>query len=92
MKQLGFCPITKSECREDCMWYVAYTQRSKKYDTCAFTEMAVQLEFLADYSEPAQSVGLAEAKQKGCGTCKHFPPNTDWPCVDCDMSVHDRWE
>lgn len=60
MKQLGFCPLTKAQCREDCMWYVAYTQKSKKYDTCAITEAAVQLEFVADYLESIQETGGAK--------------------------------
>ena len=33
-----------------------------------------------------------EAEEKTCGTCKHFQPDNEWPCVDCDMSIHDRWE
>ena len=24
--------------------------------------------------------------------CKHAPPENKWPCVDCDMRVHDRAE
>lgn len=42
------------------MWYVAYTQKSKKYDTCAITEAAVQLEFVADYLESIQETGGTE--------------------------------
>ena len=33
-----------------------------------------------------------KAQDKTCGTCKYFPPANKWPCVDCDMSIHDRWE
>lgn len=24
--------------------------------------------------------------------CKHAPPGNKWPCIDCDMRVHDRAE
>lgn len=27
-----------------------------------------------------------------CITCKNNPPSKKWPCVDCDMRYHDRWE
>ena len=29
---------------------------------------------------------------KACVTCKYAPPMKKWPCVDCDMREHDRWE
>ena len=47
MKHTGFCPMTKEQCREDCMWLMKFAERSKKYDTCAFAEIAVQLEFIS---------------------------------------------
>lgn len=31
-------------------------------------------------------------KSKSCEDCKHNPPSKKWPCVDCDMRVHDRLE
>lgn len=24
--------------------------------------------------------------------CKHYPPGNKWPCVDCDIRIHDRAE
>ena len=31
--------------------------------------------------------------QKTCITCKHYPPESKWPCIDCDMrNPADRWE
>ena len=31
--------------------------------------------------------------KKTCITCKHYPPESKWPCIDCDMrNPADRWE
>ena len=31
--------------------------------------------------------------QKTCITCKHYPTESKWPCIDCDMrNPADRWE
>lgn len=31
--------------------------------------------------------------KKTCVTCKHYPPESKWPCIDCDMrNPADRWE
>ena len=27
-----------------------------------------------------------------CNGCIHYPPEKKWPCVDCDISIHDRYE
>lgn len=33
-----------------------------------------------------------EEKHKTCKNCRFSPPSNIWPCVDCDMRCHDRWE
>ena len=56
MKHTGFCPMTKEQCHEDCMWLMQYAERSSKYDSCALAEIAVQLEFISCYLEDDKGV------------------------------------
>ena len=45
------------------------------------------------YIPKAEQTNTAELSyNKNCNTCKHNPPSKKFPCVDCDMRTHDRFE
>lgn len=47
----------------------------------------------ADIEVWLNALPSAQPEQRVCKTCKHYPPEKKWPCVDCDMrEPADRWE
>ena len=56
-------------------------------------EISKQFVDIIDFTPTAEQTNTAELSDKKiCDTCKHNPPSKKFPCVDCDMRTHDRFE
>ena len=65
-----------------------YTSEAREALDMAFSALQEQ-----EAKAQLSAEGTTPNVKKTCTLCKHYPPESKWPCIDCDMrNPADRWE